>query len=73
MTFDILVRNLRTTEINNLRIEDNILKPGQKECESLKPGEICVLSGQYSLTKEDLEKGTIVSTTTVSSEESDPV
>ncbi len=73
LTFKIIVTNMRDKEIHNLTINDNRLSPGNTACAALLPGESCILTGKYRITKEDINMGRIESQTVADADETDPV
>lgn len=73
MTYLITITNNENKVLNNITVSDDRLSLSENICNSLKPGESCVLVGTYKVKPDDIITGNIKSTTTIGSDGTAPV
>lgn len=72
LTYQVEVTNSGNITIHNVTVTDPMLNPGFTSCAVLDPGEICTLTGNYTVTLDDLNLGTITNTGIGDSDETEP-
>jgi uncharacterized repeat protein (TIGR01451 family) len=73
LTFTISVTNSGSTTLTNVEVSNKIISPGSNYCDTLAPGESCVLVGTYTVIQTDEDAGVIRFTTSGDSNETGPV
>ncbi|MCA3561252.1 MAG: DUF11 domain-containing protein [Aestuariivirga sp.] len=73
LSFKITATNTGSLPLTNVVVSDNRISPDSNACPVLQPGEICVLTGAYTVTLADVQAGAVVNTATADSDETNPI
>ena len=74
LTYVVTATNAGTTTQTNVFVTDALLTPSTRTCASVVPGGTCVLTGSYDVNQDDVDRGEIVNTASVVSDDVvDPV
>jgi len=73
LTYTITVTNNGTAVLTNVAVNDAKLTPSTENCPLLSPGAVCELTGNYTVTADDVTAGSIVNTASADSDQTDSV
>jgi hypothetical protein len=73
LTYTVTVTNTGKRTLTDISVSDDKIDPHNIICESLAPGETCVLVGSYMITQNDLDSDEVRSIVTVRSNETSPI
>lgn len=71
LTYTVTATNNGTANLTNVVVNDPLLSPSSMTCALMLPGDICVLTGTYSVTLADVTAGVIDNTATTDSDQTD--
>ncbi|MEL0038972.1 MAG: hypothetical protein VW799_07750, partial [Halieaceae bacterium] len=67
--FEIVATNTGNQTLTSVTINDSMITPAEKVCETVAPSETCVLAGSYTVTQADKDAGEITNEATVTSDQ----
>ena len=73
LTYTITATNLRTEDLTDVVVSDDLITPPMTSCPPVAPGETCTLVGSYVVTQADVDAGNIHNIGTADSNETSPV
>jgi len=73
LVYTVEVTNTGNITLTNVQVSDTKITPAFTNCTSVPPGEVCTLTGTYTVTQDDIETGQIVNTGTGTSDQAGPV
>jgi uncharacterized repeat protein (TIGR01451 family) len=72
LTYTVEVENTGNLILTNVTVSDNKITPAFTTCAILNPGEVCTLTGTYTITQDDLDAGLVENTGIGDSDQTDP-
>jgi uncharacterized repeat protein (TIGR01451 family) len=71
LTYTVTATNSGMAILTNVKVYDPLLSPATQSCDSVSPGDTCVLTGTYTVTADDVTAGLIDNIATADSDQTD--